>query len=50
MTTEQTSEIKAMHEQAQKRFDRANSNQKRDVYRAELLAIEKVMNVLGIEW
>lgn len=50
MTTEQTNEIKAMHEQAQKSFDRANSDQKRDVYRAELIAIEKVMEVLGIEW
>jgi hypothetical protein len=50
MTTEQTNEIKAMHEQAQKSFDRANSDQKRDIYRAELIALEKVMTVLGIEW
>lgn len=50
MTTEQTNEIKAMHEQAQERFDHANSDQKRDIYRAELIALEKVMEVLGIEW
>ncbi len=50
MTEEQVNEIKAMHDQAQKRFDHANSDQKRDIYRAELIALEKVMEILGIDW
>lgn len=50
MTEKQTNEIKAMYKLAEKRMKFANNEHKKDIARAELIQLEQVMTILGIEF
>lgn len=50
MTDKQINEIKAMYKLAEKRMKFANTEHKRDIARAELIQLEQVMNIMGIEY
>lgn len=50
MTEKQTNEIKAMYKLADNRMKFANTEHKKDIARAELIQLEQVMTILGIEY
>lgn len=52
ITSEQVTKLIAEHKQAEKSFEKAmkNNGHNADIYRAEAIAIERCLNILGIDW
>lgn len=48
MTEKQLNELKDMYAQATKSF--AKSKTSKEVFRAEVITLERVFNTLGIDW
>ena len=52
ITAEQVEKMLKLRECAERRLDRAikNSSSHEDEYRAECIAIERMLDIMGVEW